>query len=110
MLQRRQIAGLAASAAVALLRLRAAAAATAGVYIENFAFVPQRLVVPVGTTVRLTNHDDIPHTIVYAGGADSFRSPVLDSDESFTRMFDTAGTFAYFCSLHPHMRGEIEVQ
>lgn len=100
---------LPSAALAAEMLVRPALAAEALVRIENFAFVPAKLVVPAGTTVRFANHDDIPHIVVSASGNLAFRSPVLDSDESFARTFDTKGRFAYFCSLHPHMQGEIEV-
>ena len=33
----------------------------------------------------------------------------LDTDDSFSYTFKTAGTFAYYCGLHPFMTGEIIV-
>jgi plastocyanin len=75
--------------------------------IDNFTFSPAELTVKVGTTVTWTNHDDIPHTIVSAG---KFRSKTLDTDNSFSFTFTTAGEYKYFCSLHPHMTGTIKVE
>ncbi len=77
------------------------------VTIDNFTFTPAELTVKVGDTVTWTNHDDIPHTVVSAG---KFRSKALDSDDSFTFTFATAGDYKYFCSLHPHMTGLIKVE
>lgn len=91
----------------------AAASARAGdmaVAIDNFAFAPATLSVPVGTTVTWTNRDDIPHTVTDAGGGKSFHSPPLDSGEHFTWTFDHPGTYRYFCSIHAHMQGTIVVQ
>jgi plastocyanin len=84
------------------------AAATAEVKVDNFSFGPGTLTVAVGTTVVWTNHDDIPHTVVSTEGV--FKSKVLDTDEKFSYAFTKAGTFAYFCSLHPKMTGKIVVQ
>ena len=84
------------------------AAATAEVNIDNFSFGPGTLTVAVGTTVVWTNHDDIPHTVVSTDGL--FKSKVLDTDEKFSYAFTKAGTFAYFCSIHPKMTGKIVVQ
>jgi plastocyanin len=39
-----------------------------------------------------------------------FKSKVLDTDEKFSYTFAKAGTFAYFCSIHPKMTGKIVVQ
>ena len=76
--------------------------------IDNFSFGPQTLTVPVGTTVTWTNRDDIPHTIVSTDGV--FKSKVRDTDESFSYTFTKAGTYTYFCSIHPKMTGKIVVQ
>jgi plastocyanin len=83
-------------------------AATAGVKIDNFVFGPQTLTVPVGTTVTWTNSDDIPHTSVSTEGV--FKSKVLDTDEKFSYTFTKAGTYPYYCTIHPKMTGKIVVQ
>lgn len=83
-------------------------AAAAEVKIDNFAFGPQSLTVKVGTTVTWTNRDDIPHTVVSSDGV--FKSKARDTDESFSYKFDKAGTYSYFCSLHPKMTGQVVVQ
>ena len=84
------------------------APAPAQVKIDNFSFGPQTLTVPVGTTVTWTNRDDIPHTIVSTDGV--FKSKVRDTDETFSYTFTKAGTYTYFCSVHPKMTGKIIVQ
>jgi len=76
--------------------------------IDNFTFTPKELTVPVGTTVKWLNHDDIPHTIVEK--KTTFRSKALDTDESYSFTFTSAGTFDYFCGLHPHMVGQVIVK
>jgi len=85
-----------------------AAQETNSVIIDNFTFTPKELTVPVGTTVKWVNHDDIPHTVVDTNK--SFRSKPLDTNDTFSFTFATAGTFNYFCSLHPQMVGKITVQ
>jgi plastocyanin len=64
--------------------------------------------VAVGTTVKWVNHDDIPHTVVEKNKA--FRSKALDTDDAYSFTFASAGTFDYFCGLHPHMVGKIIVK
>jgi plastocyanin len=81
---------------------------TTEVKIDNFSFGPGTLTVPVGTTVTWTNRDDIPHTVVSTDGV--FKSKVLDTDEKFTFTFSKAGTYPYFCSIHPKMTGKVIVQ
>ena len=84
------------------------AAATAEVKIDNFSYGPGTLTVAVGTTVVWTNRDDIPHKVVSTEGV--FKSKVLDTDEKFSFTFTKAGTFPYFCSIHPKMTGKVVVQ
>jgi plastocyanin len=85
-----------------------AAPANASVKIDNFSFGPQTLTVPVGTTVQWTNRDDIPHTAVSTEG--EFKSRVMDTDEAFSYKFTKAGTYPYYCTIHPKMTGKIVVQ
>src|ERR1700676_1839226 len=102
-------AGLLQLALFAPLSAVAESAATADteVKIDNFTFAPQTLTVKAGTTVTWINEDDIPHTVVSTG---HFRSKPLDTGDKFTFTFTTAGSFEYFCSLHPHMHASITVQ
>jgi plastocyanin len=81
---------------------------TAEVKIDNFSFGPAALTVPVGTTVTWTNRDDIPHTVVSTD--DAFKSKVLDTDEKSSFTFSKAGSYPYFCSIHPKMTGKVVVQ
>jgi plastocyanin len=78
------------------------------VVIDNFSFTPATTSVPVGTTVTWTNHDDIPHNVV--SPERTFKSPVLDTDEVFSHTFTAAGTYKYYCSIHPRMTGQVVVQ
>jgi plastocyanin len=81
---------------------------TTEVKIDNFVFGPQTITVPVGATVTWTNKDDIPHTTVSTDGV--FKSKVMDTDEKFSFKFIKAGTYSYFCSVHPKMTGKVVVQ
>jgi plastocyanin len=83
-------------------------APAAEVRIDNFSFGPATLSVPAGTTVRWTNRDDIPHTVV--SDDKLFKSKALDTDEQFSYTFAKPGTYKYFCSIHPHMTGTVVVQ
>jgi plastocyanin len=83
-------------------------AAGAEVKIDNFSFTPATITVAVGTQVTWTNRDDIPHTIVTEDK--TVKSKALDTDEKFSATFDKPGTYSYFCSIHPKMKGTIVVQ
>ena len=85
-----------------------ASAPNAAVNIDNFVFGPQTITVPVGATVTWTNKDDIPHTSVSTEGV--FKSKVMDTDEKFSYTFTKAGTYSYYCTIHPKMTGKVVVQ
>ena len=89
-------------------RARGEANRTAEVRVDNFTFGPQSLTVPVNTTVTWVNRDDIPHVIVSDDGV--FRSKALDTDDKYSYTFTKAGTYPYFCGIHPKMIGKIVVQ
>ena len=98
----------AAGAAAACMLYAAAAAPTeTRVSIDNFVFKPDAITVRAGTTVVWENDDDIAHTVVESQGA--FRSQALDTEDKFSFTFTTPGTFEYFCSLHPRMKGQVVV-
>jgi plastocyanin len=107
---RRRLLGVALAAAAlaaAGLTPSRARADEVTVKIDNFAFAPAQLTVKPGTTVTWVNEDDIPHTVV--ASAKAFRSKALDTDDKFSFTFTTPGSYAYFCSLHPHMQGGVTV-
>lgn len=85
----------------------AAPAVGNAVYIDNFAFAPAKLTVPVGNTVTWTNRDEEPHTVVADDG--SFHSPGMGSQATFSFTFAKSGTFDYICSIHPFMRATVVV-
>jgi plastocyanin len=96
---------LGAAAAVAA---QPAPTANAEVEIDQFAFIPQRITVKAGTTVTWVNEDDAPHTV--ASSSKLFKSKALDTQDKFSFTFMTPGTYAYFCSVHPHMTGTVVVE
>jgi plastocyanin len=80
----------------------------AEIEIDNFAFTPATITVPVGTQVTWTNKDDITHNVVSADK--TIKSKALDTNDKFTFIFTQAGTFSYVCSIHPRMKGTVVVQ
>ena len=85
-----------------------APAAAVAVGIDNFSFTPKEITVAKDTTVTWINHDDVPHTVVNSNKV--FRSKALDTDEQFSFTFTEAGTYGYFCSVHPVMTGKVIVK
>jgi len=77
-------------------------------------FVPETLTVSKGTTVTWTNGDSTLHTVTSgspeAGNSGSeFDSSYLAAGKTFQHPFNTAGTFDYYCTLHPFMKGKVVV-
>ncbi len=117
MRKRLQVTGFVASAMIAVALLIGLSSGinaqqppppTPEVKIDNFSFSPTTLTVAVGTTITWINRDDIPHKV--ASTDDVFKSKALDTDDKFSYTFSKAGTYPYFCSLHPKMTGKIVVQ
>jgi plastocyanin len=77
------------------------------VTIGNAGFTAPHLDVLAGDTVTWHNASFRTHDVDAVDG--SFASPGLLTGAMFMRRFDTPGTVAYFCRLHPSMRGEIAV-
>lgn len=82
--------------------------ATTSVTIQNFAFSPAAIVVPVGAKVTWTNQDIEQHTVTARDHA--YNSDALNQSQTFTMTFSKAGTYQYFCEIHPHMTGTIIVK
>ena len=77
--------------------------------IAGFAFAPSDLEVQVGDEITWTNDDTAAHTVTATSGAD-FDSGTLAQGASFTFKAEKAGTIAYFCVIHPSMKGTITVR
>jgi plastocyanin len=74
------------------------------------AYSPNPATVAVGTTVTWTNGDSIAHTATSSSGV--WDSGVIPPGGSYSRVFSTAGTFPYFCTIHgaAAMSGTVVVQ
>lgn len=82
---------------------------SSAVSIENMSFVPQSVTVAKGTTVTWTNNDSVGHTVTESDGKTGPKSATLGKGETYSFTYDTAGTFAYKCSIHPSMTGTVIV-
>jgi plastocyanin len=76
-------------------------------------YVPYEITVAPGTTVSWINDDSAAHTVtsgtVNAGLTGVFDSGIFQSDSVFEFTFNEAGTFDYFCMVHPWMTGKVIV-
>ena len=67
-----------------------------------------------GGSVKWTNDSAVAHTVTFT---DSFRIPAdngtfnkkVDVAASVSRTFATAGTYLFYCQIHPGMQGTITV-
>lgn len=73
---------------------------------------PSPLTVKPGTSVTWTNSDSTIHTVTSGlpeqGEVGTlFDSGIMSPGKTFTHAFDKTGIFAYSCTLHPFMHGQI---
>ena len=87
-----------------------ASAATYRVSMKGYAFGPGTLTVPVGSTVTWTNQDTAPHDVKTTSGPASIHSPMLQKGQSWSFTFTPAGSYGYYCTVHPDMTARIVVQ
>ena len=78
------------------------------VAIRNFAYTPATVSIKVGESVRWTNYDAAPHDAVALTG--SWKTPLLKVNESATQTYKAPGSYPYYCTVHPAMRGTVEVR
>lgn len=83
------------------------AAATRRVSIQNFDYSPNNISVRAGSTVVWTNYDSVPHTVTDISG--SFNSGVISPGSTYRLTLSNPGTYYYYCTLHPNMRGTVTV-
>lgn len=80
--------------------------------IKGFAFAPDVLTVPVGTTVTWVNDEDSLHTVT-SGTPEiptgRFDSGEIDTGVEFPYTFTKQGTYPFFCARHDFMKGVVTV-
>jgi plastocyanin len=96
-------------AALAILAQAPAMAVTepTPVSIADMAYGPTLVTVPAGASVVWTNNEVMPHTVTFKDHSTS--SKLLQRGQTFTRVFDRAGTYEYFCAIHPTMTARVVV-
>ncbi len=104
----RLLAALAAAGAAAVVGPASGWAATQHVDVQFDAFAPTPLDVLPGETVTWKNVGQRTHTVT--AGAGTLDSGDIDPGASFARTFPSVGGYAYYCTLHPEMTGEIDVR
>jgi plastocyanin len=82
-------------------------AQTYQVSIQNMQFDPDNVGAATGDTVRWTNTMGMQHTVTADDG--SFDSGPIAQGETFSQVFNAAGSVGYHCEIHPQMTGTIIV-
>jgi amicyanin len=77
------------------------------VAVRNFAYQPANLKVSVGATVIWTNDDSAPHTVTFKNSGNG--SALRQQGQAFSYTFTQAGTYDYYCAVHPYMVARVIV-
>ena len=77
-------------------------------------YLPFEVTIDAGTVVSWSNDDTAAHTVtsglVAEGGDGIFDSSLFAAGTTFEVTFNDAGTFDYFCQVHPWMVGIVNVE
>jgi plastocyanin len=86
-----------------------ARATTATMIQEGRRFLPETIVVPVGSTVQFPNHDPIFHNVFSLSRAKSFDLGNYSRNQTRSVVFPKPGVVLVHCHLHPNMTATILV-
>jgi YVTN family beta-propeller protein len=80
---------------------------TVTVNIAKFAFVPATITISAGQSITWTNSDPVAHTSTSDDKA--WDSGALSPNATFSTTVAQPGTHAYYCTIHPFIRGTVVV-
>ncbi len=87
---------------------------TPGCEATDDCFVPSTVTIDVGSEVIWENTDNAAHTATSGTPTDGpdgvWDSSLMMVGGSYSKMFDEAGTYPYFCMVHPWMQGTVIVE
>lgn len=75
---------------------------------RNLAYTPARLEIAAGTTIEWRNQDVVAHTVTAEGGG--FDSGLIEPGSTWRHTFREPGTYSFFCTPHPFMKGVVVVR
>ena len=80
---------------------------------SNACYLPQDITISTGDTVQWDNVDNAAHTVTGGSPADGpsgvFDSSLLMAGLDYSFTFNDAGSYDYFCMVHPWMVGSVTV-
>ena len=76
-----------------------------------YSFFPAKRTIKTGTTITWINNDEAEHTVVTTGAfaSEPLKTRLVKAGDHFSVTYVSPGSFPYFCSIHPAMKGVIEV-
>ena len=78
---------------------------------EPDCFIPNKATIAVGGTVSFVNSDSAPHTSTSGRPSDGpdgvWESSLVMPGSSYDTTISSAGSYDYFCMVHPWMTGTI---
>jgi len=80
------------------------------VNIKDFRFDPDPIIIVQGTSLTWINQDAVNHQILFERGPVISMSPILKPGASWTGTFLETGDFPYSCTVHPTMKGTVNVR
>lgn len=76
----------------------------------QYVFSPTKKTVKKGTVVTWQNTSSAPHTVTGTSKNWKFKSKSISTGGKVTLTFTKAGTYHYYCAIHPYMKGTIVVK
>ncbi len=76
--------------------------------IRNVAYTQTRIEITAGEAIEWTNRDPFPHTVTAIDR--SFDSGLIQPNKTYRRTFTKPGTYDFFCTPHPFMKGVVVVK
>lgn len=81
--------------------------------IEKMKYLTPEVTIKAGETVYWVNGEVMPHNVAFKKGIvgeDAFRGEMMTKDQAYAITFNEAGSYDYFCTPHPFMRGKVIVE
>jgi len=73
-------------------------------------FPADTVIISAGQAVRWNNTDPLGHTITFAAGSGETNSDLIPQNGAYVHRFNRPGTYAYYCTPHPFMKGVVVVR
>jgi len=70
-------------------------------------YTPSAIQVGAGSSVTWTNNDSVMHTVTSDG---NFDSGFIQAGQQWSYAFESHGIYNYYCTLHPWMKGAVDVE